>query len=180
MPRVGLTAVLVGFLAFLGGGSTSAADEAVCAYDVAFGNPTVTLDVRVRCDAAAVRAFEMPAHGAAAWVTSFTLADGRTLDAANGGWLLPADLAAPFELRYRLDLAGLARANQNYDVAMRAGDAILVDPSAWLVVPKIDGDRMLDIRFHPADGVQVATAMPESDGVYRFHTDEMRSAGSTV
>jgi hypothetical protein len=180
MPKAGIAALLLGLVAALGGEPASAGERAICEYDVAFGNPTVTLDVQVRCDAAGIRGFEMPAHGAAAWIKSFALADGRALDAANGGWRLPADLPTPFQLRYRLDLAGLARANQDYDIAMRAGDAILVDPSAWLALPEIDGDPMLDIRFHPAGGAQVATAMPETDGVYRFHTGEMRSAGSTV
>jgi hypothetical protein len=180
MVRSGLAALLFCLAATAGPRAGMAEERAACAYDVSFGDPIVMLDVRVRCAAAGVASFEMPAHGAAAWVKSFSVGGATDIEASDGAWQLPSGFGPESEVRYKLDLAGLARANQDYDIALRAGDAILVDPSAWLAMPALEGNRLLEIRFRPANGARVATAMPQVDDAFRFRTDELRSAGSTV
>lgn len=180
MPRRAASALRLFATAIFLAGPVQASEAPACRYDVRFADPIATLEVDISCAAAAIGGFEMPNHGAAAWVRSFTLADGTALAAADGVWRLPEGTQSPVKVRYRLDLKGLAAANRDYDVATPAGGAILADPSSWLALPSIAGNLTLEIRFHPAAGVDVATAMPEIDGVHRFETDDMRFAGSTV
>lgn len=180
MPRRAASALLLAATAIFLATPIRASEAPACRYDVRFANPIATLEVDISCAAPGISGFEMPNHAAAAWVRSFTLADGTALAAADGAWRLPEGTASPVAVRYRLDLEGLAAANRDYDVATPAGDAILADPSSWLALPSIAGNLTLEIHFHPAAGVDVATAMPEIDGAYRFATDEMPFSGSTV
>jgi len=125
-----------------------------CIYDVTIEGPdAAALDVEVACQpAAGIKDFTLLDNSAMAWL--------KTEHRANG-------------IFYRLDLNGYAKAEANYNSALRVGRSVMLSPESWILKPNTTGNPSLGFHFHARDGADIATAMTQEDGLYRLSSNEI-------
>src|SRR5689334_1703275 len=105
---------------------SAATAPADCRYDVTIeGAEAKALDVAIHCTAAGISGFRMTEQDAAPWIKDFHL-DGSTAG-DDGSWSLPRPSSGPVAASYRVDLDGLAAADDSVDGARRIGSRALPD-----------------------------------------------------
>ncbi len=151
-PR--LTLVLLAAALLPGSSAARAASTPDCIYDVTIeGEAASALDVEVACDAAiGVKDFTLLDDSAMAWM--------KTEHRPNG-------------IFYHLDLGGFAKAENSYNSALRVGRSVMLSPRSWILKPNATRALALGLRFHPRDGVDIATTMMEDGGFFRLASDEI-------
>lgn len=140
--------------------------EAICRYDARL-EADLSLNVDVRCDGP-VSGLEVLDPQAQAFMSNLAweMRDGRLI------------------AHYELDLAGLADAADNIDVARRSGQSVVTVASSWLPKPinheaGADG-VILDIGVITAPGLGFASAIPKAGGRYRIRGGALAMEGYAV
>ena len=140
----------------LAAGSPAAAQPAQgqvqgCHYDVHLHDPAaLILDVTVRCAGDGPVSFERPGDaGLATALERFEPgADGRSVS-------------------YRFRLGALADQAASPEIAQRIGPAVISPLPVWLAEPDLPGTTPVTLSITAADGLAVATGLPQRDG--RLH-----------
>ena len=105
-------------------------------------------------------------------------------DADDGDcWDAEVPARGPLVVRYRYDLAALARSSGDPDLACRAGDSYVFNDEAALLRPEpMPGDGAIEISFELPAGTSVATPWRKLEGApWRFaSTPRQHSAGGYV
>jgi hypothetical protein len=156
----------------------AATPSADCRYDVTIeGAKAKALDVAIRCTAAGISGFRMTEQDAAPWIKDFHL-DGSTAG-DDGSWSLPRPSSGPVTASYRVDLDGLAAADDSVNGAKRIGGSVITGLADWMVTPL--ADREISIALAVALGkAGFATALPQVDGAWRIGSRALPDAGNTA
>ncbi|HXV24839.1 MAG TPA: hypothetical protein VED46_11320 [Alphaproteobacteria bacterium] len=173
-------------VAILIGGSGRSADAEteppLCNYKVVLEDPEAkAVEVAVTCRKPALGfgfADDFPAN----WISSFTDDSGRTLKRSGVAWR--SQYGKIDRARYRIDLDGMARAEDDYDSAKRSGRSVMVDLSGIIALPTdIDGasnDTILAIAFFAPNGGAIATSLPAEGAVHHVLAREVDFAAALV
>ena len=157
---------------------TAATPPADCRYDVTIeGDEAKALDVAIRCTTAGIRGFRMTESEATPFIKDFHL-DGSTAG-DDGSWSLPRPSDGTVTASYRVDLDGLAAADDSVDGAKRVGGSVIAGLSDWMVTPLADRDVSIALAVAPGKA-GFATALPVVDGAWRIGSRELPDAGSTA
>jgi hypothetical protein len=149
-------------ICLLGAGAALAAPEPpLCEYRVVLADADArAADVWVECrrEVAALRFVDdFPAR----WVTGFTDGTGAPLQREGTQWRKPGGTR---KARYRLDLDGMAAAENDYGSAKRVGGSVYVELSGVIAVPveaaQTETENELAIRFAAPNGGDIATSLP--------------------
>src|SRR5262249_50713996 len=163
--------------------ATLAANDApLCDYSVTL------LDAKARAAEVAVtcrrpvRGFRFADDFPADWVSDFADVSGSALRRNGSQW---GSEGAPISgARYRLDLDGMTKAEDDYDSAKRSGNSVLVDLSGVIAIPVPDtqdnGKNDLAIRFFAPHGGDIATSLPLVGDAYRIGADDVDFATALI
>ncbi|MFC3676341.1 hypothetical protein [Ferrovibrio xuzhouensis] len=132
-----------------------------CHYDIRLHDPAaLILDVTARCDDTGPVAFDRPGEaGMAAALERFEPgADGRSV-------------------QYRFRLGDLAASPE---VAQRIGPAVISPLSVWLSPPDLPGSTAVTLSVTAGDGLDIATGLPQRDGLLRMTAADLPYGGFAV
>ncbi len=159
-----------------------AAPEPLCDYSVVLEDAEAKgVEVAVACRRPAL-GFRFADDFPANWISSFTDESGRALKRSGVTWRSQSGKIGG--ARYRLDLDGMARAEDDYDSAKRSGRSVMVDLSGVIALPTdIDGatnDTILAIDFSAPNGGDIATSLPLHGAVHHVLAREVDFATALV
>lgn len=145
-----------------------------CDYDATLvsASPAV-MDVVVRCEADGLRGFSVTERPARAHVSEVRTLDGKPLAASDATFELHG--ARP-SIRYRIDLEGVARDAEDFDVALRVNRSLVATASTFLLSPDpaVPG-APLRVRVHVPPGTRFATGLRNIDeGLWEIEAHELR------
>lgn len=149
-----------------------------CVYDVRVEDTEARrLAVSVRCLEAALTAFRLADSEAVRFIVDARTGSGEAVPYEDGEWRLPA---AGASLNYRVDLDGLAAAENNYNSVSRVGGSVLAGLAQWVVQPVGPPELVLGIRPSAAEGADAAFGLPLVEGNHRIVSGSLRHAGPAV
>lgn len=149
-----------------------------CLYDVRLEDAEArSLAVEIRCSASGVTAFRLTDESASSFIVEALAETGEAVSLTDGEWRLPK---AATSLRYRVDLDGLARAEDHYDSVLRVGGSVLAGPAQWMLQPVGARDLVLGIRLSSPAGGGAAIGLPLVEGSHRIVSGSLRHAGPAV
>jgi hypothetical protein len=138
-------------------------------------------EVAVTCRQS-VNGFRFADDFPADWVTGFVSLDGAALRRDGSAWR--SDAGAITGAHYRLDLDGMAKAEDDYDSAKRSGASVTVDLSGVIAIPveeaEAEGKDELAIRFDAPNGGDVATSLPLVGDAHRIRVADVDFATAVV
>jgi hypothetical protein len=183
--RSGLAAVLLSFAAALAGTPAesrgAAAEQPLCDYDLVLLDPNArALEVAVACRRP-VRGFRFTDDFPADWAGPFADENGNPLNRDGASW--SPENGRISGARYRVDLDGMARRENDYNSAKRSGASVMVDLSGVIAVPIEDGaagETALALRFRAPHGGDVASSLPLRDAAHHVLAREVDHAAALV
>jgi hypothetical protein len=129
-----------------------------------------------------VKGFRFADDFPADWASGFTDASGVALRRNGSEWR--SERSPIMAVRYRLDLDGMTKSEDDYDSAKRSGNSVLVDLSGVIAVPIDDtgegGTNDLAIRFSAPNGGDVATSLPLVGDTYRIRAGDVDFATALI
>lgn len=144
-----------------------------CHYDVKLTSMTpATLDVKVHCSGARLTHFRATEPKSVGYISAVR-ADGHALRHDGARWVLDG-APSSVELRYRVDLDGVAWDVDGFDVAARYGDSIIAPASTWMLSPEPSGsETRLSLSVTTPPGQSFATGLERVGDVYRLRGHEL-------
>jgi hypothetical protein len=153
-----------------------------CHYEAhVVGVTPLLLDVRVQCAARGPLAFVASERPAARHISKIVDASGRALKRKGAAFTLPTDAVTTTSFSYRVDLDGVARDAESFDVALRSGRSLIAPASTWILHPEPHtSNTQVTLRVHTPKGMGFVTGLaPAGDG-YRMDAHEVRVSTYSV
>ena len=153
-----------------------------CHYEARVAKTTpLLLDVRVQCAARGPLAFVASERPAARHISKIVDARGRALERQGATFSMLSDAVTTASFSYRVDLDGVARDAESFDIALRSGRSLIAPASTWILRPEPHtGHTEITLRVHTPKDMGFVTGLTSVGDDYRMDPNEGRASPSPV